>query len=114
MIYPRHISVKSRRTETVTTQILPSDQAVREGASRKSGTLSINGWSTPDAAFCYACQHFGLPFARDSAFTAEGFKHWKKATYKDGGPHTHIQNPIEMQCLPGKTMIKCQKASLLL
>ncbi|XP_051978283.1 DNA replication licensing factor mcm2-like isoform X2 [Xyrauchen texanus] len=45
-----------------------------------------------DAAFCYACRHFSLPSSRDSAFKSEGFRHWKKATFSDGGFASHAQS----------------------
>lgn len=57
---------------------------------------SVHKWleysQSKDAAFCYACRHFGLSSARDSAFTAEGFKHWKKASYSDGGFAAHAKS----------------------
>lgn len=46
-----------------------------------------------DSAYCYACRHFSLPSSGDSVFTSEeGFKNWKKATYKDGGFVGHAKS----------------------
>lgn len=46
-----------------------------------------------DSAYCYACRHFSLPSSGDSVFTSEeGFKHWKKATFKDGGLLGHAKS----------------------
>ncbi|XP_048066986.1 uncharacterized protein LOC125280469 isoform X2 [Megalobrama amblycephala] len=46
-----------------------------------------------DSAYCYACRHFSLPSSGDSVFTSEeGFKHWKKATFKDRGLLGHAKS----------------------
>uniref|UniRef100_A0A3B3HAC2 TTF-type domain-containing protein n=1 Tax=Oryzias latipes TaxID=8090 RepID=A0A3B3HAC2_ORYLA len=46
-----------------------------------------------DSAFCYACRHFGLPASGESVLTSEeGFKNWKKATFKDGGLLGHARS----------------------
>lgn len=58
---------------------------------------SIHKWleysQSKDSAYCYACRHFSLPSSGDSVFTSEeGFKHWKKATFKDGGLLGHAKS----------------------
>jgi hypothetical protein len=45
-----------------------------------------------DSAYCFSCRHFCLPTTLglgDKGFIENGFKNWKKATYKDAGFSKH-------------------------
>uniref|UniRef100_A0A3B3RLL1 TTF-type domain-containing protein n=1 Tax=Paramormyrops kingsleyae TaxID=1676925 RepID=A0A3B3RLL1_9TELE len=53
-----------------------------------------------DSAYCYACRQFSLPSSGDSVFTSEeGFKNWKKATYKDGGLIGHAKSEVHTNAM---------------
>lgn len=46
-----------------------------------------------DAAYCFACRHFSLPDAAKSVFTStEGYRNWKKASFKDSGFSSHAKS----------------------
>lgn len=46
-----------------------------------------------DAAYCFACRHFSLPDAAESVFTStEGYRNWKKASFKDSGFSSHAKS----------------------
>lgn len=42
-----------------------------------------------DAAFCFACRHFGIKSSVDPAFTSVGFSNWRKALEKNQGFARH-------------------------
>ncbi len=58
-----------------------------------AGILSEQG-------LCYACRHFSLLNSGDSVFTSvEGFRNWKKATYKDGGFAAHTKSESHINAM---------------
>lgn len=60
-----------------------------------------------DSSYCFACRHFSLPNAPDSAFTSpSGFSNWKKALVKDAGFNLHSKSDHHMNAMYAWTTYK--------
>ncbi|XP_073732544.1 uncharacterized protein [Misgurnus anguillicaudatus] len=75
-------------------KLFPRTLQLNRRRSFKAEWYNTHKWleysQSKDSAYCYACRHFSLPNSGDSVFTSvQGFRNWKKATYKDGGISTH-------------------------
>ena len=65
------------------------------------GLLTATGIkATQDSSYCFACRHFSLPNAPDSAFTSpSGFSNWKKALAKDAGFNLLLTSELHMNAM---------------
>lgn len=53
-----------------------------------------------DSSYCFACRHFSLPNAPDSAFTSDvGFSNWKKALSNESGFKLHSKSELHVNAM---------------
>ncbi|XP_034566468.1 uncharacterized protein LOC117831761 [Notolabrus celidotus] len=53
-----------------------------------------------DSSYCFACRHFSLPNAPDSAFASQsGFSNWKKALSKESGFKLHSKSELHINAV---------------
>ena len=50
-----------------------------------------------DAAYCFACRHFSS--SKTVYTSSEGYKNWRKATFKDGGFSVHSKSEAHLNAM---------------
>ncbi|XP_038149704.1 uncharacterized protein LOC119789026 [Cyprinodon tularosa] len=63
-----------------------------------------------NSCYCFACRHFSLPNAPDSAFTSDvGFSNWKKALSKEAGFKLHSRSELHINAMYAWSEFKKRK-----